>query len=244
MTGGACTHRQPAPSPVPAPLHQPTSKPSPPPSPALPPSSTPSSTSPPLPTLPPEIEKGLLVLSHSTYVDTYGYFHIVGEVENIGKINTGKNKVTVTFYDEQGTPGLTGSGDSYLDVIKPGGRSPFEIVFPSPPELKNYRLIAEWQVTDREPNSEIVVRDVEAKTDTDGYYVVTGNMTNTGENSVDTVMVISSFYDSKGTIVAVGAAFCDVVPLHPNETTSFIMAIDPLVSPNIRSYYLQVVGYD
>jgi hypothetical protein len=191
-----------------------------------------------------QTQEALKIYSYSSYVDSYGYFRIVGEVENIGENSTEKNRVTATFYDENGISGLTCSGNCYLDIIKSGGMSPFEIVIPTPPELKSYSLTVEWQVADRESNCEMVARDIEAKTDEDGYYIVTGKVTNTGERYLDTVMVVGTFYDSKGTVVAVGVIFCDAVPLQSNETATFTIAIDPCVTSNIHNYSLQAMGYD
>jgi hypothetical protein len=196
------------------------------------------------PTLPPEIEEGLLILSHSTYVDSSGYFRIVGEVQNMGQDNTEKNKIIATFYDEQGAPNLTASCDCYLDVVKPGEKSPFEIVFPSPLNLVDYALTAAWQVTDTEPNRQIVPREIEAKIDVDGYYTVTGQVTNTNEKPIDIMMIVGSFYDSEGTIVATGIAFADVTPLQTGETANFTMVIDPSISSKISSYSLQLVTYN
>lgn len=204
----------------------------------------PSSIPPSAQTLPPEIEKGLLILSHSTYVDAQGYFHIVGEVQNIGKNNSGNNSVTVTFYDEQGVPGLTGSGKCYLEIVESGVRSPFEIVFSTTPKLKNYRLTAEWQFTGLQPNKATLLREIEAKTDADGYYIVTGKITNSSENVIDVAMVIGTFYDSQGTVVAVGVTFGDVAPLEPHMTSAFTIAVEPHVSSNVSSYSLQVQGYE
>ena len=105
--------------------------------------SAPSYTGQPSLTLPPEIEKGLLILSHSTYVDKYGYFHLIGEVENLSKYGTEHNKVRAEFYDEQGALYTTGTGECYRELIGPGGKSPFEIIFPKTPEVTNYKLTAE-----------------------------------------------------------------------------------------------------
>jgi len=200
---------------------------------------TPPPTLQPPPTLPPEIEKGLLILSHSTYVDTYGYFRVIGEVENIGKSNTEKNKITVTFYDEQGTLGLTGAGDCYLEIMKPGERSPFEIVFPSPPELKNYRLTAEWEVTDTQPNREMTFKGVKSSTDADGRYTVTGEIVNEGLHIIENAMVLCTFYDGSGKVVTVGFTFPDTLPIKPGNSSTFTLVVEPSVSSNIDKFSLQ-----
>ena len=76
----------------------------PPPTPVPPPAPSPKPTLPPTPTPAPEVKEALVVLSHYSYIDNFGYFHLVGEVENVGSQNTELNKVTVTFFDDEGTP--------------------------------------------------------------------------------------------------------------------------------------------
>jgi hypothetical protein len=196
------------------------------------------------PTLPPETQEGLVILSHSTYVDSSGYCHIVGEVENRGQNNTRKNKVIATFYDEQGASNLTALCYCYLEILKPGERSPFEIVLSSPPNVVNYMLTVEWEVTDTELNRDIVPGELEAMTDGDGYYVVTGQTTNNTGKPIDVIMIVGSFYDSEGTIVAAGITFADVAPLQPDESANFTMVIDPSISSKISTYSLQLVAYN
>ena len=84
-----------------------------------------------------EIGEDLLVLSHSSYVDNFGYFHLVGEVENVGSQNTETNKITATFFDNEGNVVVTASCYTYLDILKPGQNSPFEIILSAPPPVAN-----------------------------------------------------------------------------------------------------------
>jgi hypothetical protein len=192
---------------------------------------------------PPIIEDRLVILSHSTYTDNSGYFRLVGEVENVCQTNTWKNKVIATFYDEQGVSNLTAWCYCYVDIIEPGDVSPFEIILPSPPDGVGYALTTECQATDTEANEEMAPSELEAMTDADGYYVVTGWVTNTSVGPIDVVMIIGSFYDSEETVVAVGVAFADVTPLQPDDTASFTMMIDPSISSKISAYTLQLVAY-
>jgi len=177
-------------------------------------------------------------------VDSLGYFRLVGEVENTGQSNTEKNNIVATFYDEQGESNLTASCYCCLEIIRPGERSPFEIVLPSRPDGLNYVLTTKCQVTDIQPNREVVAHGIEAMTDPDGYYTITGQVTNAGEKPIDVIMIVGSFYDSEGTIVAAGIAFADATPLQPDESANFTMVIDPGISVKINSYSLQLVAYD
>ena len=203
----------------------------------------PSSTSPSVVPNDSKIENGLAILSYSSYEDIQGLFRIVGEVENKGQNNSEKNKVTATFYDEKGMPEMSVSNYCYIDIIKPGDKSPFEIVCPSAPKVDGFSITVEGQVTDKQPHVNMELGEVETVINTDGYDVITGQVTNTNEKSIDIAMVVGSFYDSKGTIITVRMTFCDRHPLNPNETAGFTMILDPNISSKINSRSLLAIGY-
>jgi hypothetical protein len=191
-----------------------------------------------------KIENGLAILSYSSYEDIQGLFHIVGEIENKQQNNSEKNKVTATFYDEQGKPENSYSNYCYIDIIKSGDKSPFEIVCPSAPKVEGFSLMAEGQVTDTPPHLKIEIGETQTAINSDGYSVITGLVTNNNEKLINIGMVVCSFYDSNGTIVAVGMTFCDRHPLNPNETAGFSLVIDPNISSKISSHSFKAIGYE
>jgi hypothetical protein len=203
----------------------------------------PSSTSPSILPNDSKIENGLAILSYSSYEDIQGLFRIVGEVENRGRNNSEKNKVTATFYDEQGKPETSYSNYCYIDIIKSGDKSPFEIVCPSAPKVEGFSLMAEGQVTDKPPHLNIEIGETKTAINPDGYNVITGLVTNNNEKLINIGMVVGSFYDSNGTVITVGMTFCDRHPLNPNETAGFSLVIDPNISSKISSHSLIAIGY-
>lgn len=46
--------------------------------------------------------EGLVILSNSSYIDSYGWMHVVGQIKNIGAYATTYVKVIATFYDNTG----------------------------------------------------------------------------------------------------------------------------------------------
>jgi hypothetical protein len=67
----------------------------------------------------------LIVLSSNDYIQ-YDWLHVVGEVLNTGDTNAEYVRVVITLYDTQGD--VVGVGYTYteLDIIPPGGTSPFD----------------------------------------------------------------------------------------------------------------------
>jgi hypothetical protein len=191
------------------------------------------------PESPGEVEENLLILSHSTYVDSYGYFHLVGEVENVGKRNTEQNRILVSFFSENGTTYATGSGPCYRQIIAPGEKSPFEIVFLTAPQGDEYRLATDCQATDIQPRDGVTFRDVTSSIDSEARYVVTGEIINEGSDTIDDAMIICTCYDTSDRVVAVGLSFADASPIQAAGSSNFTLILDPSVSANIAQLSLQ-----
>lgn len=191
------------------------------------------------PTLEPGIDEALLIVSHSTYVDRYGYFHLVGEVQNVAKYGTTDNWVSVTFYDEEGLSSVTGSGTCFKEIIAPSEKSPFEIIFPKAPQHVNLRLTTQWQATEMQPIGQMVFEEINSTIDTEGQYAVTGRIVNRGSQAVEYAMVLSTLYDSSGKVVAVAFDFADDSPIGVDSSSSFAIFTDPSVSAKIDDFVLE-----
>src|SRR4030042_6324036 len=65
--------------------------------------------------------------THSSYRDTSGYLHVVGEVINNSGNNVKFVKVVATYYDQYGVVIRTEFTYTELDILVPGQKSPFDI---------------------------------------------------------------------------------------------------------------------
>jgi len=68
----------------------------------------------------------LQILSHSSKVE-YGYYKVIGEIQNTGSQNVEFVKIVATFYGSGGT--VVGTSFTYtdLDTLAPNQKSPFEL---------------------------------------------------------------------------------------------------------------------
>ena len=91
----------------------------------------------------------LKILSHNSFIDNAGYFHVVGEVENVSPNPVELVKVIGTFYDVNGK--VVGTDSSFTDpaILSAGDKAPFELILTSASipvkEIDNYRLSLDWQ---------------------------------------------------------------------------------------------------
>ncbi len=227
------------PSPTPTPAPEPIGKPptvSPPSQPPEPPP-TPSPTPQPSPTVQPEIEKGLLILSHTTFIDKYGYFHLIGEVENLGECGTEHNRVRADFYDDQGTIYSTGTGECFRELIGPGGKSPFEVVLSEAPKTLTYKLTALSRSTENLPAGGFSFTEISPESGVDSEYIVKGMIRNDSSHDIEAALILGTFYDNDGNVTAVGFTFPDILPIQPGGSSEFTMTVDVHGSP-IASFAL------
>ncbi len=91
---------------------------------------------------------GLSVVNQSDYVDDIGYRHIVGEVSNQGQASAEFVQVVASLYDEAGQ--IVGTDFTYadLDVLPPGGTSPFELSVGEVVQFSSYSLQVQGRPTD------------------------------------------------------------------------------------------------
>jgi hypothetical protein len=227
----SCTPPQPqAPSPVPEP--QPIPKPIP---------SPPSPIPQPAPT---QTEKGLIFLSDSAYRDSNGYLHVIGEVRNDAKSNAKQIKISVSLLDNQGNITATRANLSYLSLLEPQQRSPFDVIFQEVSDrIPNYQMELSWQATNETPKTRMQIQQISTHIDEDGYYWVNGEVKNIDSQTSDLIAIIGTFYDSAGKVVAVASGLPDVVPLAPGKSSSFSLAVEVPKDATIQESSVQAEAY-
>jgi hypothetical protein len=89
------------------------------------------------------------ILSHSSYVDSVGYFHVVGKVENNTPSTAEFVQITGTFYDINNA--VVGTQFTYTipSDINSGATAPFDLILMSasvPASLiDHYKLVTSYQ---------------------------------------------------------------------------------------------------
>ncbi|MCW3983079.1 MAG: FxLYD domain-containing protein [Candidatus Bathyarchaeota archaeon] len=193
------------------------------------------------------------IISYSYYIDMLGNLVVVGEVQNVG--NTVIDYVVVSG-------AVTGSDGSYVESgnrvwalnLIPGQKAPFYLDF-----LSKYTNSQTWYVgvadvslsiyqapsTTKYQYQEVKVLDDKPAPTSEGEYWVKGNLKNNGAQTATDVTVLATFYNSSGTVVAIGYS-TTISSLAAGATTSFkVAAFDlnqTLVSPpqKIAGYSLLV----
>ena len=92
------------------------------------------------------IQQGLEITSNSSYTDSIGDLHIVGQIQNTGSATSSATQVFATCYDSSGTVVDTGFTYTNPDDISSSGTASFEIIISDStqiPLITTYSLTAQ-----------------------------------------------------------------------------------------------------
>lgn len=198
---------------------------------AIPPTKTPTS-----PTTAPNVPP-LEILSHQNYTDGE-WFHIVGEVRNNTNAAMEYVKIVATLYDSNNKVVGTDFAYTELDIILPGGKSPFEIGTDEWAGVITYKV----QVEGREgslPRQDLVILSHESYKD-DQWLHVRGEVQNTGTTPAEYVKLVVTLYDASGNVVATDFGYTTLDTIPVGGTSPFETGTD--YWPDFDHYEIQIQG--
>lgn len=164
------------------------------------------------------------VVSHSSFYNIFNTLWVVGEVENIGDMATRFTKITATFYNSSNQVIGSEYGYADLDVLLPGRKSSFDILFDESDgslNVHNYTLAVSWDNYAAGKPLGIEILSSSNYIDGYGYMHVIGEVRNQGTLNANFTQVFATFYDSSGTVVGTDWDFTDPTHLTPNEIGAF-----------------------
>ncbi|APH39485.1 hypothetical protein BHR79_08330 [Methanohalophilus halophilus] len=171
------------------------------------------------------------ILSSSSYIE-YDDFHLVGEVQNNLDQNIEYVKIVGTFYNEQNE--VIGMDYTYtdIDILKPGQKSPFELnTYPDSFIPDSYKLQLSYSTTSSEPYENVIIKSHTSDNDGD-YFEVVGEVQNDGEETVEYVKIIGTFYNEDDIVIGKDYSYStlDIITsgdTSPFELSSFPQTINP-----------------
>jgi len=163
------------------------------------------------------------LLTHSGWLDSTGYYHVVGEVENVGNDAAGLVEITVTFYNSSDVVVATSSTYPALDILLAGRKSPFEVLIVDTAQaakVHHYSLSVTFSVATPIPEN-LQILSQSSYTDGLGYMHIVGQIKNTAAAIATYVKAIVTFYNSTGNVVAAILTFSNPEHLNAGQTAPF-----------------------
>jgi hypothetical protein len=186
----------------------------------------PSSASPTRVASPQPSEVMLGLMGANDYSDDLGNLHVVGEVHNDLSHNVDQIRVRITFYDAEGRVLEESTSSTLLDILVPGQRTPFVILWEGAGDWKRYSLRATGRATADRPDEGLTIVHSYARLDDAGLYHVVGTIRNDGTATAYYVKVVVSLYDSIGKISNANFAHTEPSRIAPGMTASFDCSFD------------------
>ena len=178
--------------------------------------------------------ENIKILSYSWYTDSYGDFIVVGEIQNIGPDTIASVGLSGTVYTQDGTAQAYGYGSAYVNYLSPQQKAPFYMDFTPQTSITGDLSwvslgidhvdfnVVEAETTDKYQYPGLSVTDDSGSADSEGVYWVRGNIQNSGTQAATNIRVVGTFYNSAGTVVAIG--YTDTLtpnPLEPSSSATF-----------------------
>ena len=165
------------------------------------------------------------------YETPVGSLWCLGEVINSTESSLENVELRVGLYNAAGEELISGDVAAALDLIPPGGRAPFGVLFTSPPDSFDRFLVVpvRSEASSQLGTGYVILEVAQDKAGPSGaLFEVRGSVTNPSQLTASAVTVVVTTYDAEGLVtgfrqsrlpeaVAPGAAAEFAVSLMPNE---------------------------
>jgi hypothetical protein len=170
--------------------------------------------------------------ARSTFRDSLGDLHIVGQLQNNFTFPIQFVQITGTVYDSNHQ--LVATSDTYtdMDVLNPGAKSGFDILFTNVPTgASSYAVSASYQQASAPKPQALSISVGHQNIDSINAYHLLGEVTNQGNNTATFVKVSAVLFDANHRIIDVVNTFTSPNNLQPGQTAPFDLQS---LSPNAR----------
>jgi hypothetical protein len=175
--------------------------------------------------------ENIKVVSYSWYIDSLGYFVVVGEVQNIGSETIDTVGIGATVYTVDGSPQADAFRQAYVKYLVPQQKAPFYIEF-SPTSSTGDTwiyygidrvdfVIVQAEAATKYQYPDLRIRESAAIVE-NGVYWASGTVLNNGTQTAKNIRIVGTYYNSSGAVVAVG--YTDILTptsLNPSGLASF-----------------------
>ena len=190
------------------------------------------------------VPQGVYILpNHSTYVDSIGYLHIVGEVMNNTSQYLRFVKISANVFGSGGQLLGTDFTYTYLDNLPAWDRTCFHVLLEQPVGWQYYQFEAPTYWTDGQalPNLSVINTSGTYYPDY-GWYKVIGEVRNDHGSRVEYVSPVGTLYNSSGTVIGCDFTFVNSTHLDAGQISAFELLFLGEQTFNVSSYRIQVDG--
>lgn len=199
---------------------------------------------PPPPPPPPPPEGVSILPTWTTYVNSIGYLHIVGEVLNNTEQHIRYVKIIANIFDEDDNLLDTDFTYTRLDNVPAGQKTCFDLSLPDPMGRVNIRFEPVQYHDDGDSPINLILSNVSSSINpTFGWYEIIGQVTNQESTRIEYVKPIGTLYSYNGKVLDCDFTFVNVTHLDQGQTSAFEMTFSGKESyTEVTTMRLQVDG--
>jgi hypothetical protein len=196
-----------------------------------------------LPTQPVVLPGVHIPANNTYYVDSIGYLHVVGEVQNNTDDYLHFVQIYADFYAQDGTLLDTVTTYTYLDNLPPYTGTCFDILLPEPEGWSYYEFEDPVYWTDGSAPPDLTILNVSGSyDDIFGWYEITGQIRNDHESRIEYITPVGTLYNANNYVIGCDFTYVDGTHLEPDETSSFVIYFVGRDYYDMDHYRLQVDG--
>ena len=128
-----------------------------------------------------------------------------------------------------------------LDIVTPGDKTCFRLIYSDPPEDWSYYELSTGTSLVREVAAGLSILD-DSSHSRSGSYELIGFVSNTGPDLARFAEVVGTLYDNAGKVIGCDFTFVSSLDLEPGWTSSFSLTFFGVDATDVASYRLQVEG--
>lgn len=193
---------------------------------------------------PPVEEPGVYIPKNSSYyVDSLGYLHVVGEIQNNTEDYLREVYIYVNFYTSQGAWLETAISGTELDNLPPFTGTCFDALLEEPYGWSYYQFQAPEYFTDGSPLPALtVLNDSGSYNPIFDEYVLIGDVRNDQGVRVEYVKPVGTLYNSSNQVVGCDYTYVNIINLDPDEINWFVFYFGDRDYSDVNHYRIQVNG--
>lgn len=181
--------------------------------------------------------------NHTYFVDSVGYLHVVGEVQNNSDDYLQFIKVNLNIYSLDGSLLDIVTTYTYIDNLPPYTRTCFDALLPEPEGWSYYEFEELDYWTDGSPLPNLtVINDSGSYDPTFGWYEIIGQVRNDSYNRVEYVNPIGTLYNAANDVIGCDFTYVNSTHLEPGEISSFEIFFLGRDYYDVTHYRIQVDG--
>jgi hypothetical protein len=178
-------------------------------------------------TLPVEGVTSGVIQNDSSYMDTFGHYHVVGEVRNTGSVWFQSILISVMLKDKTGALVDTRQGSPWLQHLPPQAAIGFDVTEPDTGKsdmIRSYTIALTFQ-SGQSRTASLEISGLDTSRNSVGWLQVQGVVLNSGASESDNTNVTGTFYGSDGKVVFVTFTTPTASTIQPGTNQPFTLTI-------------------